>query len=85
MIGAIASDAVGDASRRIGSGSFTEVFVAPWTSPFAIVVGLFALSLFAFLAAVYATVAARDRSLQDDFRTRALLSGVVVFVLAGVS
>ena len=85
VIGAIASDAVGDASRRIGSASFTDVFVAPWTSPFAVVVGLFALSLFAFLAAVYATVAARDPSLQDDFRMRAMVSGVVVFALAGLS
>jgi len=85
VIGAIASDGVGDASRRIGSSSFTDVFVAPWTSPFAVVVGLFALSLFAFLAAVYATVAARDTSLQDDFRIRAMASGVVVFVLAGLS
>ncbi len=85
VIGAIASDAVGNASRRIGSAPFVDVFVAPWTSPFAIAVGAFALSLFAFLAAVYATVAARDASLQDDFRTRALASGVVVFVLAGLS
>jgi cytochrome d ubiquinol oxidase subunit II len=84
VIGAIASDAVGDASQKIGRASFADVFVAPWTSPFAIVGGLLALALFAFLAAVYATVVARE-ALQEDFRARALVSGVLVFVLAAAA
>jgi cytochrome d ubiquinol oxidase subunit II len=85
IVGAIASDAVGNAARNVGSASFTEVFVAPWISPFSIVVGLFALALFAFLAAVYATVVARDAALREDFRIRALATGIVVFVLAATA
>lgn len=62
---------------------FVTRFVAPWTSPFAILTGLFALALFAFLAAVYLTVEARDEDLQEDFRRHALLSAMAVGVLAG--
>ncbi len=62
---------------------FVARFVAPWTSPFAVLTGLFALALFAFLAAVYLTVEARDEDLQEDFRRHALLSALVVGALAG--
>ena len=44
--------------------------------------GFFALSLFAFLAAVFLTLETCDAELQDDFRRRALVSGVAVGVLA---
>lgn len=54
----------------------------PWLAPFPFVVGFFALALFAFLAAVYLTLEARGRELQEDFRRRALASGVIVGVLA---
>jgi cytochrome d ubiquinol oxidase subunit II len=59
--------------------------VSPWLAVFPIVVGLFALALFAFLAAVYLTVVATDDALRDDFRRRALIMAAVVFVLAFVS
>jgi cytochrome d ubiquinol oxidase subunit II len=52
IIGAVASGDVGAAARRIGAAPFTQVFVSPWLAPFPIVVGVFALALFAFLAAV---------------------------------
>jgi cytochrome d ubiquinol oxidase subunit II len=42
-------------------------------------VGLLALAIFAFLAAVYLTLETRDRELADDFRRRALASGIAVF------
>jgi cytochrome d ubiquinol oxidase subunit II len=55
----------------------------PWLTPFALVAGLFTLALCAFLAAVYLTVEAEgDPSLQEDFRRRALASGIVCGVLA---
>lgn len=44
---------------------------------------MLAVILFAFLAAVYLTVEARDEDLQGDFRRRALWSAVAVFVIAG--
>jgi cytochrome d ubiquinol oxidase subunit II len=64
-------------------GSFTQLYVAPWLTPFSLAVGVFTLALFAFLAAVYLTVEARgDPELQDDFRRRALAAALAVFVCA---
>jgi cytochrome d ubiquinol oxidase subunit II len=55
-----------------------------WLGPFPVAVGLFALALFAFLAAVYLTVEAAG-ALQEDFRRRALLAGVAVFLTAAAA
>ena len=61
-----------------------------WLTPFAVAVGVFALVLFSYLAAVYLTLEAREKATADAFRRRALASagvtGVmafVVFLLAG--
>src|SRR5438445_3252905 len=81
--GAIAPGAVGAAGR--GSGDFYDTYVAPWLNPFALSVGLFALIAFAFLAAVYLTLEARERELQEDFRRRALASGAGLFPAAVLS
>ena len=80
--GAIASGAVGDGGW--GSGDFYGTYVAPWLNPFALSVGMFALIAFAFLAAVYLTLEARDREVREDFRRRALASGVGLFLAAVV-
>jgi cytochrome d ubiquinol oxidase subunit II len=69
------------ASGTIRSEGVTSFFRS-WMAPFPFAVGFFALALFAFLAAVYLTVEARERELQEDFRTRALLAGVAVGLLA---
>ena len=53
-----------------------------WTTPFCWLVGVFAQSLFAFLAAVFLTVEAGTAALADDFRRRAFLAGIGVAVLA---
>jgi len=82
--GAIASGALGDGGPMSGDG-FYGTYVAPWLNPFALSVGLFALVAFAFLAAVYLTLEARERELQEDFRRRALASGVGVFLAAVVA
>jgi cytochrome d ubiquinol oxidase subunit II len=74
-IGAVASGRVGEETQ----GGFVERFVHPWFTPFALSVGLLALTIFAFLAAVYLTLETRDRELTDDFRRRALGSGIAVF------
>lgn len=65
-------------------GPFVAVYVAPWLTPFSVAVGLFALVLFAYLAAVYLTLEAHDAEERAAFRMRALLSGVAVGVLAAV-
>jgi cytochrome bd ubiquinol oxidase subunit II len=85
LVGAVSSGAV----RKQTNGVTWSYFLV-WVGPFEFAVGLFAVVLFAFLAAVYLTVEARDAELRDDFRARAIgaevVAGVlalVVFVLAG--
>jgi len=86
-IGALASGEVGSAARRIetGAASFREGFISPWLGAFPIATGLFALALFAFLAAVYLAHAATDDELREAFRRRALGAAAAVFVLALVA
>lgn len=76
-LGAIASGTIIVEDGRVTSGFFNS-----WLAPFPISVGFFALALFAFLAAVYLTLETKQKELQEDFRVRALVSGVVVGLLA---
>src|SRR6185369_16242778 len=60
IVGALVSGHAPEAPRQLG-------LRGPWLSPFAFAAGLFALALFAFLAAVYLTVdAVGDAELQED-------------------
>ncbi len=64
---------------RVADGVVTTGFFAGWLSPFALACGVFALGLFAFLAAVYLTNDTDGQpDLQEDFRKRALASGVAL-------
>jgi cytochrome d ubiquinol oxidase subunit II len=68
-------------------GQPTTGFYAGWTSPFAVMVGLFALSLFALLAATYMAAHADTRGefeLRDDFRRRALICEAIAGMLAAL-
>ena len=69
IIGAIASDRVIKTPRHI------EDFLLPWMTPFCFAVGIFALVLFAYLAAVYLTLETDEPELRDDFRLRAIAAG----------
>ena len=60
----------------------TSGYVSPWLGAFPVTVGFFALSLFAFLAAVYLTVESRETELREEFRRKALSSGVFVALMA---
>ncbi|HEY6208762.1 MAG TPA: cytochrome d ubiquinol oxidase subunit II [Gemmatimonadales bacterium] len=80
--GAIASGRLGQEARGEGGVGFYAGYVAPWLTPFALSVGVFALVAFAFLAGVYLTLEAEDAELQEDFRRRALGSGVALFCAA---
>jgi cytochrome d ubiquinol oxidase subunit II len=84
IIGTIVSGRVAEAATRIGAAPFTDVFVRPWADTLSLAVGVFALALFAFLAAVYLTVEATDDALRDDFRRRALVAAAVVIVSGAV-
>ena len=77
ILGAIASGTI-----IVADGAVTSGFFNSWLAPFPLAVGFFALALFAFLAAVYLTLETQQRELQEDFRARALLSGVAVGLLA---
>lgn len=66
-----------------GARTFAERFVAPWLTTFPVGVGVLALLMFAYLAAVYLAVAARDEELRDDFRRRALLAAAAVALAGG--
>jgi cytochrome d ubiquinol oxidase subunit II len=81
-VGAVAS---GRVTEPIRGAAFVDTYVAPWLTPFACVVGFFTLACFAFLAAVYLTLEAHDRALQEDFRQRGVIAGVAVFVLAATA
>jgi cytochrome d ubiquinol oxidase subunit II len=88
-VGAIASGRI-----VVENGVVAGGFIQPWLAPFPLAVGGFALALFAFLAAVYLTVEAREAEqrgdttddsradLQTDFRRRALLAAAAVGLLA---
>ena len=61
----------------------TTGFFAGWLTPFALTCGLFALALFAFLAATYMTVETRSQTdLQNDFRLRAIWAEAALIPLA---
>lgn len=77
LVGAIASGSI-----RVENGLVTSGYFASWLAPFPLVVGVFALCLFAFLAAVYLAHAAESYELAEDFRARALASGVAVGLCA---
>jgi cytochrome bd ubiquinol oxidase subunit II len=78
-IGAVASGRAGPVPV---SGDFTDRFVDPWLTPFSLAVGLMALALFAHLAAVFLTLESDDLAVTEDFRLRALWSGVALFLVA---
>ena len=85
IVGAIASGAVGQVTPLLATpsgASFRSVFVAPWLGVFPLAVGVLALILFAFLAAVYLTLATGDDALREDFRRRALGAAIVAFAAA---
>jgi cytochrome bd ubiquinol oxidase subunit II len=74
VVGAVASGRI-----RVVDGVVVTGFFASWLAPFPLLVGLFALCLFAFLAATYlAWEASATPALADDFRIRALAAGAAV-------
>lgn len=83
-VGAIATGNLGEGGSGKGEGFYGD-YVATWLTPFAGAVGLFTLACFALLAAVYLTLEAKDESLREDFRARALGAGLAVFVTAGLA
>ena len=68
---------------RVENGQVTTSFFAGWLTPFALTCGVFAVALFAFLAAAYLTVNAKGQpDLADDFRRRAIGSELALGPIA---
>lgn len=68
---------------RVAKSGLTSGYLAGWLSPFAWACGVFALGLFAFLAATYLTVDTEgEEDLQNDFRQRALWTGCLLGPIA---
>jgi cytochrome bd ubiquinol oxidase subunit II len=77
-MGALTTGDIHFAGDRVTTG-----FFAGWLTPFALTCGLFALALFAFLAATYMTVDLQDQpDLQNDFRLRATWAQAALIPLA---
>jgi len=77
----ICAGALAGGDIRLEGGVLVSGFVSPWLQPFPILIGLLLLAQCAQLAAVYLCFET-DGPLRDDFRARALGSGVVVGALA---
>jgi len=84
LLGACAG-AVASGKIRVRDGRVVTDFVSEWLAPFPLAIGLFTLTLFAFLAAVYLTLETEDLALREDFRARALVAAVAVGAIAWVS
>jgi malate dehydrogenase (oxaloacetate-decarboxylating)(NADP+) len=77
-LGALTTGAIHFVGDQVVTG-----FFAGWLTPFALTCGLFALALFAFLAAAYMTVDLQDQpDLQNDFRLRAIRAQTALIPLA---
>jgi cytochrome bd ubiquinol oxidase subunit II len=79
VVGAISSGAI----RSPGEHE-EVVYFFTWVAPFPFAVGVFALVLFALLAAVYLTLETDDAALQDDFRRRAIVCEILAAMVAAV-
>ncbi|MFL5618479.1 MAG: cytochrome d ubiquinol oxidase subunit II [Gemmatimonadaceae bacterium] len=86
IVGAIVSGAAGIAAASVSSApgasrpSYVSLYVTPWLAPFPFAIGVLALAMFAFLAAVY--LAVREPALRDAFRRRAFWSAGAMFIAA---
>ena len=83
-LGAVAAGAVGITAAG-PAATFAAQYVTPWLAPFPLSIGIVTLTCFAFLAATYLTLEAPEGALREDFRRRAIGSGVAVGAAALVA
>lgn len=65
----------------VNPDGFFEGYVAPWIQPFPLMMGLFTLVLFVYLAATYLLLETRASQLQELFRKRAIFAVLTAGVL----
>ena len=85
MLGVIAGAVASGGIKFDVHGKLVTDFISAWWAPFPFVIGLLTLALFAQIAAVYLCLVHKGSDLADDFRLRALVSGVAVVTLAWVA
>jgi cytochrome bd ubiquinol oxidase subunit II len=73
--------AVSSGNVRVSGGEVRIVGAPPWLAPVSVAIGLFALAVCAYLAAVY-LANETEGELREDFRRRALAAGTVVVALS---
>jgi len=80
-VGAVLSGRIG---VDLATGVVATDYISEWLAPFPFALGLFALALFAYLAAVYLTMETAEPDLRRAFRARALWAAVATGVMAWV-
>jgi len=81
-----AAAAVATGSIHAPAGQLVTNFLDGWTTPLAVVIGLFAVSICAYLAATYLMVENENQpALLADFRRRAIAAAIVSGLLALMS
>jgi len=80
MLFGMCAGAVAAGNIRIDDGRVTSGYWTTWIGPFPVVIGLLAFTSCAYLAAVYLCVET-EGDLREDFRQRALGSGITFAVL----
>jgi cytochrome d ubiquinol oxidase subunit II len=83
-LGAVAAGAV-TITAAGSAATFAAQYITPWLAPFPLSIGVVTLACFAFLAATYLTLEAPEGALREDFRRRAIGSGVAVGAAALVA
>jgi cytochrome d ubiquinol oxidase subunit II len=76
--------AVASGEIHVVDGDVTSSLWATWLSPFPIMIGLLALTVCTYLAAVYLCVETEGQ-LREDFRQRALIAGAVFTALSVIA
>jgi cytochrome d ubiquinol oxidase subunit II len=87
FLGASAA-AVASGDIHVNGGNIPIALFTPWLTPFAIIVGLMAISVSASIAAVYLTVeaqATKNKELEDAYRSRAFIAGGITSLLGIVA
>ena len=77
----VALGAIAGGHIAIRDGAVTSGIWEPWLQPFSILCGLIAVAICGFLAAYYMTVRTTGE-MQEDFRKRGLLAGLLLGLLA---
>ncbi|HLM77108.1 MAG TPA: cytochrome d ubiquinol oxidase subunit II [Rubrobacteraceae bacterium] len=83
----MAAGAIASGRLRLNENELpADGYFQPWLGPFPLIVGILGLATCAYLAAIYLTFEAHGNPpLQEDFRLRGIISGIVLGVLGVIA